>query len=130
MGNLNVDRVQPREIQQKRYRPHQSWRVGNSASPNTPPIPARKRSCSFLKTHRNPRFKSFRPMRPGTLPLRLPRPFLAPPCNRAALPFKTLHSVQLPIGCRAPRPTWAAGSFALHPDLHKIRTQGPSAGGG
>lgn len=130
MGNLIVDRVQSREIQQIRYKPRQSWREGNSASPRTPSIPARKRSCSSLKTHQNPRFKSFRPMSPGTSPLRPLRPLLAPPCNRAALPFKTLHCVQLPIACRAPRPAWAAGSFALHPDLHKKMTQGPSAGGG
>ena len=61
MGNLIVDRVQSREIQQIRYRPRQSWRAGNSASPRTPSIPARKRSCAFLKTHRNPRFKTFSP---------------------------------------------------------------------
>ena len=130
MGNLIVDRVKSREIQQIRYSPRQSWRARNSASLRTQSIPVQKSSCSFLKTHRNSRFKSFRPMKPGTPAISPPRPLLTTPCNHAAFLFKTLHSVQLPIGCRGPRPAWAAGSFALHPDLHKKRIQGSSAGGG
>jgi len=35
-----------------------------------------------------------------------------------------------PIAYRTPRPAWAAGAFALHLELHKKRTQSPSAGGG
>jgi hypothetical protein len=57
-------------------------------------------------------------MKPGT-PAQL--------CNRATFPLKCLRSVKLVIACRAPWPAWAADSFALHPDFHKKRTQGPSA---
>ena len=68
MVSLIADGVQSREVHQIRYRPRQSWRAGNSASPRTPPIPEPKRSCAFLKTHQNPCFKNFRPMTPGTWP--------------------------------------------------------------
>lgn len=130
MGNLIVYRVQSREIQQISYRPRQSWGAGNSDSPRTPPIPSQKRSCAFLKIHQNPRFPVSPPMNPGTWPQPLHLPRRAPMCNRAAFLFKTLHFVQIAIDCRALRPAWAEGSFALHSNLHKKRTQGPSAGGG
>ena len=102
---------------------------GNSATPSTQPSLTKKRSCAFLKTHLNPCFKIFRPMKPGLQ--RYPsKTALCPAVQARFIHLQTLHSVQLPIPCRAPRPAWAAGSFALHAHLHKKRTQGPSAGGG
>ena len=115
MGNLIVDRVQSREIQQIRYRPRQSWRTGNSASLCTPSIPARKRSCTFLKTHRNPRFKSFRPMNPGTSPLRLR---VRSEHRRAT----ALHfSSKLCILCNCRSPAEPHGPPGLQVRLHYIR---------
>ena len=58
-------------------------------------------------------------MKPGASVLA----YLCPPravlYNRAALTFKTLHFLKWPKPCRDPQHAWAAGSFALHPDLHK-----------
>ncbi len=128
--NVIVHRRQFCEVHQTGHSPRQPWLAGNSAASRTESIPASKRTCAFRKTSSNPRFKSFRPMKPGTPSPPLPCPSRLSLCNRATFPFKTLHSVKLPIHCRAPRPAWAAASFALHPDLHKKRTHGPSAGGG
>ena len=115
MGNLIVDRVQSREMQQIRYKPRQSWRARNSASPRTPSIPARKRSCLFLKSHRNPRFKSFRPMNPGTSPLRLR---VRSERRRAT----ALHfSSKLCILCNWRSPAEPHGPPGLQVRLHYIR---------
>ena len=68
MVNLIIDSVQSHEIHQIRYRPSQSWRTGNSAFPAHTINTESKRLCAFLKTHRNPCFKIFRPMNPSTWP--------------------------------------------------------------
>ena len=51
-------------------------------------------------------------------------------CNRFALLFNSLQTVQSPIAWGAPQPTWATALFAFDWGLHKKRTQSPSAGGG
>jgi hypothetical protein len=51
-------------------------------------------------------------------------------CHRIAFLFKSLQSVQTLIACGTPQPAWLAAPFALNSNLHKKRTQSPSAGGG